>query len=126
MISQGNTLSKAERLSGKKSIEALLSDGRWGKCGCLKYCFLATSAEGQEPAAGRIMISVPKRLFKRAVKRNLLKRRIREAYRSSKICGFDILFQYNSAELCDYASIKEAVDSILERLSSQKEQAVSE
>ena len=67
---------------------------------------------------GRILISVPKRFFKRAVKRNLLKRRIREAYRVRKIAGVDILFQYNSPEIADFATISAEVAAILERVQS--------
>ena len=65
---------------------------------------------------GRILISVPKRFFKRAVKRNLLKRRIREAYRVQKVAGVDILFQYASAELADFETIKADVAAILGRI----------
>lgn len=118
MPSRDNTLGKAERLSGKKSIETLLSDGRWGRAGCLKYCYRPNSEGEEVPGPGRILVSVPKRLFKRAVKRNLLKRRIREAYRIGKLPGFDILFQYNSCEVTDFAGIKEAVDTALGRISS--------
>ena len=146
MASVGNTLGKSERLSGKKSIAALLADGRWGALGHFRYCWLA-SQEGccpssqknahqgstppaqHEPTAdqaaasgserpGRILISVPKRFFKRAVKRNLLKRRIREAYRVRKIAGVDILFQYNSPEIADFATISAEVAAILERVQS--------
>ena len=112
MASGGNTLSKAERLSGKKSIATLLADGRWGSFGHFRYCYLPfASQEGC-----RIMISVPKRYFKRAVKRNLLKRRIREAYRVRKIAGADILFQYNSPELADFTTISAEVEAILVRI----------
>ena len=152
MASGGNTLSKAERLSGKKSISTLLADGRWGSLGHFRYCWMARpegpcpssqknahqgralpaglSADGVLPTSnsgtssagvvlpGRILVSVPKRFFKRAVKRNLLKRRIREAYRVRKIAGVDVMFQYNSAELAPFTAISADVAAILSRISA--------
>lgn len=76
------TLHKSERLSGVKAISALMSKGRWGAVEGLRYCFL--SPNGTTDGKSRIAVAVPKRLFKRAVKRNLLKRRLREAYRTQK------------------------------------------
>ena len=168
MASGGNTLSKAERLSGKKSIATLLADGKWGSYGHFRYCWLVPAAAGgsdvhsaakskgqvrvpqgepgtciafpigpalETPAnvttdqpstcpqatsyrPGRILISVPKRFFKRAVKRNLLKRRIREAYRVQKVAGVDILFQYASADVVDFATIMAEITEILARIAS--------
>ena len=77
------TLPKSERLCGKKPVAALMDRGKGGVAGCLRYRFLRR--EGPEAdAPARILVSVPKRSFKRAVKRNLLKRRIRESYRLQK------------------------------------------
>ena len=65
------------------------------------------------------MVSVPKRFFKRAVKRNLLKRRMRESYRLQKELlgapGHDILFVYNSADLAGFSEIYSEVAAMLQR-----------
>ncbi len=128
MASWGNTLSKSERLSGKKSISTLLADGKWGVYGHFRYCWRERESGSHPDAAwpgevlpGRILVSVPKKYFKRAVKRNLLKRRIREAYRVRKIAGVDLMFQYNSAELADFDTVSTEVAAILSRIKSLPE-----
>ena len=73
----------------------------------------ADAAQGGT-AGCRFAVSVPKRNFKRAVKRNLLKRRIREAIRLNRAClpeGFaaDFLFFYRPAEVLDYTVIEKAI-----------------
>ena len=68
------------------------------------------------------MVSVPKRLYKRAVKRNLLKRRMREAYRLQKEllpAGFDLMFVYNSPEICDFAVVRGEVAELLTRIAAR-------
>ena len=115
---RGNTLRKDERLSGKKSIATLLADGRWGVHGCIKYCWMPRTPDGDvAEMPSRLLVSVPKRPFKRAVKRNLLKRRMREAWRIQKPAGIDILLQFNEPEVADYPSILEAVTGIIEKIS---------
>ena len=59
----------------------------------------------------QVVISIPKRLFKRAVKRNLLRRRTREAVRALRpsfeiLDKKDILLVYISNNILDYDSIK--------------------
>lgn len=120
MINAGHTFPKTERLCARKDISALLSGGRWHRCGVLKACIAPGGGD-----VSRVMVSVPKRLFKRAVKRNLLKRRIREAYRLQKDIlqvsdtrenrCFDILLQYNSADIASFDAIKDDVAEILRR-----------
>ena len=99
-----NTFSKNERLCGKIGIDALLAGGRFGNVHGFRFCRLHTDRE----TPGRLMISVPKKLFKRAVKRNLLKRRMREAFRLQKSMlpsGTDLLVTYNTKELLDQQSV---------------------
>ena len=69
----------------------------------------------------RIMVSVPKKMFKRAVKRNLLKRRIRESWRKQKHSlqttgGTDILFIYPTKEIQTYEQIYNCVGQIIEKI----------
>lgn len=115
------TLPKSERLHGKLKISALMSKGRWGFTpGGLKYCFLKDTASSSLEEANNIIVSVPKRLFKRAVKRNLLKRRLREAYRTQKDIlppkGYSILFLYNTKDVLEYSALREQVGAVLQKL----------
>lgn len=102
-----NTLPKSERLSGKRAIASLMSDGRWGATAHLRYCHL----HRDDDLPGRIMVSVPKKFFKRAVKRNLLKRRIREAYRTGErtAAGVDMLISYSCPEVLGFEAVRDEV-----------------
>ena len=118
--STANTLPKKERLCGKKGIERLLARGRHGNAGPMRYIYL--SDNGQERS--RILVSVPKKLFKRAVKRNLLKRRIRESWRRLKHSfngekGMDILFMYSAKEILTYQEIYSCMEGIIDRLNQK-------
>lgn len=97
-------LPKTERLSGATAVAALLEHGKHFQAGCLRCKYLPRADEGPS----RIVVSVPKRSFKRAVKRNLLKRRIRESYRRQKslLTGtWDLLIVYTSREVLPYEAI---------------------
>lgn len=113
---QSNTLSKEERLCGKKGIDRLLAKGKHGNAGQFRYIY----ATGNGEDFNRILISVPKKLFKRAVKRNLLKRRIRESWRKQKNVlttkGADILFIYSTRDIMSYQEIYDCIGKIIERL----------
>lgn len=115
-----NTLPKQERICGKSAIGRLLSAGSYGYAGPLKYCWLAPNGE----PFSRVMVSVSKRLFKRAVKRNLIKRRLREAYRIRKSLlpvGTDLMLICNTREVPDQRTIGEAVEKALRDIAAKRD-----
>ena len=117
-----NSFHKEERLKSRKSIELLFKTGRSYTSPPLRM-FFKESEPGKSPV--RMAVAVPRRIFKRAVDRNLLKRRIREAYRNQKhelysVAGekktYDVLFLYQSAAIEEYKVIQSALMVLLKRL----------
>ena len=117
------TLKKKERLSVGTDLSRLFASGRYGFTDGFRYCYRI----GNELPFNRIVVSVPKKCFRRAVKRNLLKRRIREAYRLNKDLlpvnaekgGTDILFIYSSKDILDFNAVVLSVRNILESLAAK-------
>lgn len=78
-----HTLTKKERLNSLTLIEELFSGGsRSLPSFPLRIVYMPVEDETRPTLS--LLISVPKKRFKRAVKRNLVKRQIREAYRMNK------------------------------------------
>ncbi|MBN2636193.1 MAG: ribonuclease P protein component [Prolixibacteraceae bacterium] len=73
---------KKERLCSKKVIDKLFTEGESFLVFPLKFVFLKTALSSDFPVQAGF--SVGKKVFKKAVQRNLLKRRMREAYRLNK------------------------------------------
>ena len=89
------TLGKKERLNSKTLIERLFSGGSKSfPAFPLRVVYMPVEPSEQDAAAS-ILISVPKKRFKRAVKRNLVKRQVREAYRKNKHLLLDALASRN-------------------------------
>jgi len=113
---------KKERLSSKKLIEELFSKGSSFSFHPFKVLYMVNP----EPAsAHQVLISVPRKKFKNAVQRNLIRRRIRESYRlNNSIIGmgheatipYIIAYIYNSKEVLSSQVISEKLKSSLERL----------
>ena len=78
-----NTFPLKEHLKSKKAIEQVYANGASVTSYPLRAIFIEQPQEEQEPTAA-ILINVSKKRFRHAVDRNLVKRRIREAYRTSK------------------------------------------
>ncbi|HEY8927886.1 MAG TPA: ribonuclease P protein component [Mucilaginibacter sp.] len=76
------TFKKEERLCNKKLIDRLFHNGSSFLCYPFKASWLVVDEPLQFPA--QILFSVSKKRYKHAVDRNLIKRRMREAYRLNK------------------------------------------
>ena len=83
------TFKKEERLKSTKLIESLMKDGRSIHAAPLKLVWMEVKTDMRFPA--QTTVAVSKRNFKRAVDRNKLKRRMREAFRNNKQPLYDVL-----------------------------------
>lgn len=87
------TFSKKEHLCGEKRSTRLFTQGKAFIVHPLRVVYIVNEQVETEPAL--VMVSVPKKRFKRAVKRNRLKRLMREAYRLNKTIFVDALKEHH-------------------------------
>jgi ribonuclease P protein component len=112
-----NTLKKIERLHGTADTENIFAGKK--KSVFVHPLRVVYKAQEQDGLPTRIMVIVPKRYFKHAVDRNLLKRRLREAYRLNKRdLKYDIAFIYSCDEMADFSTIEAAVVKALDKISN--------
>lgn len=122
-----NTLPKAERLRSSKAIARLFEQGKRGYAEPFRFVYRVelqadTLAGQSEPVS--VLFTVPKKLHKRANKRNLLRRRTKEAYRllkrpllekaANKGKVLHIALIYNTKEVADYHITEHAVRKIID------------
>ena len=114
MEESANRLTKKERLSDQTIISSLITKGESLFVHPFKVFYVKNDLE-----YNRIVFSVPKRLFKRAVKRNLIRRRSKEAYRLNKggfSVGYDLFFVYISKTIENYHTIDGKIKEILDNI----------
>jgi len=107
-----HTFRKEERISSEKEIDFLFENGT----SFISYPLRVVFCEKEMPASAQfsVLISVPKRKFKRAVKRNRVKRLVREAYRLNKstltsALFLNIGFIFVGHDIPDFKQIESAV-----------------
>lgn len=121
------TLPRSERLRSLKAIRRLFGEGHSGFVYPFRYVWIADRRTGEAEGRGiEAMFSVPKKFHKRANKRNLLKRRTREAYRlnrealsqavAERDVTLDIAFVYSTKECHSHKTITNALQRILEQV----------
>ncbi len=119
------TLKKEERLCSKKLMDKLFAEGDSFLVHPLKVVCMPASFSGTYPAKAAFAVS--KKLFKRAVDRNYIKRLLREAYRLNKqllLAGentrqYAVVFIYIGRKMPGYPAIEKSMKRVLSRLSEE-------
>lgn len=94
------TLPKKERLCSKTLIDQLfLGHSSNKKEWPLRVVYQVVKRKNEDDPQVEVLMSVSKRYFKRAVKRNLVKRQLRESYRYNKAILADVLAPHSDAKL---------------------------
>jgi len=129
-----NSFPKIEHLCGEKRLSRLFNEGKAFIVYPLRIIYIVE--QKSDIVTASILVSVPKKRFKHAVKRNRLKRLMREAYRLNKHLLIDKLnennlqiqlaFNYVSDEEMDFLTIEKKVKSAIQKIIEKFEQTQSE
>ncbi len=119
-----------ERLKSRKTIDHLFSTGEGFLAYPVKVLWCKLTIETTDHPL-QMAVSVPKRNFKRATDRNLLKRRIREAWRLNKQelnpeQNHAVMIIYVAKEALPFAQVEKGVKKAIRQLSKLWLQSHSE
>ena len=113
-----HSLPRTERLRSLGAVRRLFESGESGFVFPFRYVWFA---EPDTEQSVEVLFSVPKKFHKRANRRNLLRRRTKEAYRLQKQTlhdgrpvNLDLALIYSSKEALPYKTVANAVRRILE------------
>ena len=113
--------SKRERVTSKKDIKELFNNGSFFHLRPLQFKVL----QRKELTHNQVLVAVPKKHHKKAVDRNTIKRRLREAYRINKHLKeagpcYLIAIIYLSPDILPYDEIQQKLIKGLQRLSQDQ------
>ncbi|MEG0499040.1 MAG: ribonuclease P protein component [Alistipes sp.] len=118
------SLPHSERLRSLGAIRRMFDNGQSGFVYPFRYVWYA---EADEVGSVEVLFSVPKKFHKRANKRNLLRRRTKEAYRLRKQAlhaaaanaNLDMALIYSTKEVLPYKTIENALRKIMEQIAER-------
>lgn len=110
---------KDKKLKSRKAIENIFSHGNSFHKHPVRAMYFFEASDSEI----KIGVSVPKKKFKRAVDRNLIKRRMREAFRKNQqklhLQGkLHTMFIYTSGEILSYREIEKSIIALIDFLNS--------
>jgi ribonuclease P protein component len=124
MNARRETFDKSERLCSTKLISGLFENGNSFYTSLFRVVWVRSPVALPQPA--QVAFSVPKKGFRSAVTRNLIKRRMREAWRKNKFLLYDSLTNENSQivliiimtgnSIPDYLLIEKSMKEIIGKL----------
>ena len=114
---------KSEKLKSRKAISRLFREGKSFSVYPLRVIFFMDESEENSPMP-LFSCTAPKKHFKTAVARNILKRRMREAYRLSKALlhepnrkgRLEIMVLFVGRQMSDYKTIAEAMQKVVKKI----------
>ena len=124
-----NSFGKQDKLKSSLTIETLFRANQFVVAHSLK-CYFQLSEQNEEKTTVCVAFTVPKKTFKKAVERNLLKRRMRESYRLNyrKILELfinqnnkqlQLLIIYIGKEILDYRVIEKNMQVIVQKINEK-------
>lgn len=127
--------SKDEKLKSRKALEGLFAGGKSFSIFPIKVFYTLSEiqnssvpTDSKERASGNVHVGVgvSSKIFKKAHDRNKVKRLLREVYRTQKqplyaameqnTQTLDVFFLYIGKELPEFATLKETMEKVLEKL----------